>query len=179
VATAQPDDSAPFTPTADDLVGANTDFADSFSDHDRPADPARRMAVVTCMDARLDVLALLGLAVGEAHVIRNAGGVITDDVIRSLCLSQRYLGTREIVLVHHTDCGLQKVTDDEVSSEIEAEVGVRPPWAVQSFDDPYVDVRESMHMLAASPFISYAEHIRGFVYEVQTGRIAEVAAGQG
>lgn len=133
------------------------------------------MAVVTCMDSRMDIFPLLGLGHGEAHIIRNAGGVITDDVIRSLCLSQRYLGTREIVLVHHTDCGLQMVTEDGLKSEIEAEIGVKPWWAVESFDDPYVDVRQSMRRLEMTPFIPHKEHVRGFVYDVLTGRINEVS----
>ena len=165
----------PFTPTADELVAGNERFAESFADQDLQVSPTRQMAVVTCMDSRMDIFPLLGLGHGEAHIIRNAGGVITDDVIRSLCLSQRYLGTREIVLVHHTDCGLQMVTEDGLKSEIEAEIGVKPWWAVESFDDPYVDVRQSMKRLEMTPFIPHKEHVRGFVYDVLTGRINEVS----
>jgi carbonic anhydrase len=149
-------------------------FAQSFADQDLQVSPTRQLAVVTCMDSRMDIFALLGLRHGEAHIIRNAGGVITDDVVRSLCLSQRSLGTREIVLVHHTDCGLQLVTEDGLKSELEAELGVKPWWAVESFDDPYVDTAQSMKRLAMTPFVQYKENIRGFVYDVTTGLMNEV-----
>jgi carbonic anhydrase len=175
VASSQPSSETTFTPTADELVAGNERFAGTFADQDLQVSPTRQMAVVTCMDSRMDIFPLLGLGHGEAHIIRNAGGVITDDVIRSLCLSQRYLGTREIVLVHHTDCGLQMVTEDGLKSEIEAEIGVKPWWAVESFDDPYVDVRQSMRRLEMTPFIPHKEHVRGFVYDVLTGRINEVS----
>jgi carbonic anhydrase len=174
VAAAQSPSDPPFEPTADELVAGNERFAESFGDQDLQVSPTRQMAVVTCMDSRMDIFPLLGLGHGEAHIIRNAGGVITDDVIRSLCLSQRYLGTREIVLVHHTDCGLQMVTEDGLKAEIEAEIGVKPWWAVESFDDPYVDVRQSMRRLEMTPFVPYKDHVRGFVYDVLTGLIEEV-----
>jgi carbonic anhydrase len=163
-----------FQPTAQELVDNNRRFAESFTGHDLQVRPTRNMAIVTCMDSRMDVFALLGLGNGEAHIIRNAGGVITDDVIRSLCLSQRYLGTREIVLIHHTNCGLQLVTEDGLKSELEAELGVKPWWSVESFDDPYDDVRQSMKRLEMTPFVPFKGHVRGFVYDVQTGLIDEV-----
>jgi len=175
VASTSPSPDTPFTPTADELVAGNERFAETFADQDLQVSPTRRMAVVTCMDSRMDIFALLGLGHGEAHVIRNAGGVITDDVIRSLCLSQRYLGTREIVLVHHTNCGLQMVSEDGLKAEIEAEIGIKPWWAVESFDDPYVDVRQSMRRLELTPFVPHKDHVRGFVYDVSTGRINEVS----
>lgn len=175
MATSIPDIDTPFTPTTDELVAGNERFAESFADQDLQVSPTRRMAVVTCMDSRMDIFALLGLGHGEAHIIRNAGGVITDDVIRSLCLSQRYLGTQEIVLVHHTDCGLMMVTEDGLKAELEAEIGVKPWWAVESFDDPYLDVRQSMKRLEMTPFVPHKEHVRGFVYDVSTGRLDEVS----
>ncbi len=174
MATARPPDDTDFEPTTDELVAGNRSYSETFAAQDLEVSPTRRMAVVTCMDSRMDVFALLGLGHGEAHIIRNAGGVITDDVIRSLCLSQRYLGTREIVLVHHTDCGLQMVTEDGLKAEIEAEIGVKPWWAVESFDDPYVDIRQSMKRLEMTPFVPHKDHVRGFVYDVTTGRIEEV-----
>jgi len=136
--------------------------------------PVRRLAVVACMDSRLDVFAALGLNGGEAHVLRNAGGVITDDVIRSLCLSQRFLGTREIILLHHTDCGLQRVTEDEFKAQLEAELGIKPWWALESFGDPYLDTAQSMRRLDMTPFVPYKDHMRGFVYDVATGLLHEV-----
>ncbi len=175
VAASHTSSDTPFEPTADRLVAGNERFAETFADQELQVSPTRRLAVVTCMDSRMDIFALLGLGHGEAHIIRNAGGVITDDVIRSLCLSQRYLGTREIVLVHHTDCGLQMVTEDGLKSELEAEIGVKPWWAVESFEDPYVDVRQSMKRLEMTPFVPHKDHVRGFVYDVLTGRINEVA----
>ena len=127
------------------------------------------------MDSRLDVQAALGLSVGDAHVIRNAGGVVTDDVVRSLVISQRLLGTREIVLVHHTDCGMVKFTDDGLKAEIEKDTGIRPPWAMEAFTDPYADVLQSIARLKASPFVPFTDSIRGFVFEVETGRLREVS----
>lgn len=162
-----------FTPTTDDLVELNVEFASTFADHDLQVAPLRRMTVVACMDSRMDIFKLLGLQNGEAHIIRNAGGIVSDDVIRSLCLSQRALGTREVVLVHHTDCGMTKVTDDSFRSELEAELGVKPWWAVESFVDPYADVRQSMQRLVVTPFVD-ATNMRGFVYDVTTGAINEV-----
>lgn len=170
------EESGDFIPSADELVAGNRRFAAAFEDHDLQVTPTRRMAVVTCMDSRMDIFALLGLGHGEAHIIRNAGGVITDDVIRSLCLSQRYLGTREIVLVHHTDCGLQKVGEDEFKAELEAELGIKPWWAVESFKDPFADVRQSINRLHATPFIVEKDHIHGFVYDVTDGRLQPVEA---
>ena len=174
VAASVPTSDTPFEPTADELIDGNARYASDFDAHELQVRPTRRMAIVTCMDSRMDIFPLLGLGPGEAHVIRNAGGVITDDVIRSLCLSQRYLGTREIVLVHHTDCGLQLVTEDGLKSELEAELGIKPWWAVESFEDPYVDIRQSMRRLELTPFVAYKDHVRGFVYDVQTGLIEEV-----
>lgn len=164
-----------FTPSTDQLVEFNAQFAADFADHDLQVAPLRKMAVVACMDSRMDTFKLLGLQNGEAHIIRNAGGVVSDDVIRSLCLSQRALGTREIVLVHHTDCGLQKVTDDGFKQQLEDELGIKPRWAVEAFVDPYVDVRQSMQRLLVTPFVD-ATNMRGFVYDVTTGSINEVEA---
>ena len=163
-----------FTPTADELVSRNAAFAEEFTDSDLQVQPLRRMAVVACMDSRMDIFKLLGLENGEAHMIRNAGGVVTDDVIRSLCLSQRKLNTREIVLVHHTNCGLQLVTEDEFKAELQDELGIKPWWAVESFSDPYVDVKQSMQRILHTPFVPHKDDIRGFVYDVTTGRLNEV-----
>ncbi|HEY6491933.1 MAG TPA: carbonic anhydrase [Trebonia sp.] len=138
------------------------------------ARPARHVAVVACMDARLSVFPVLGLGDGEAHVLRNAGGVVTDDVVRSLSISQRLLGTREIMLIHHTDCGMAKTTEDEFKSAIEAETGIRPPWAVESFTDAEQDVRQSIGRIKASPFIPHKDSVRGFVFDVDTGKLNEV-----
>jgi carbonic anhydrase len=163
-----------FNPSADELVAHNRAFAADFTDGDLQVAPTRKLAVVACMDSRMDIFKLLGLGNGEAHIIRNAGGVVTDDVIRSLCLSQRLLGTREIVLVHHTDCGLQKVHEAHFRDELLAELGVTPPWVVESFDDPFVDVRQSYRRLDISPFLRHKDLVRGFVYDVETGRLHEV-----
>ncbi|TVR26819.1 MAG: carbonic anhydrase [Ilumatobacter sp.] len=163
-----------FTPSTDELVERNQAFAESFGDSDLQVAPTRQLAVVTCMDSRMDLFRLLGLAHGEAHVIRNAGGVVTDDVIRSLCLSQRALGTREIILIHHTNCGLHNVSEDAFKAELEAELGIKPWWALESFTDPYADVRQSIERLRHTPFVTYKEHIRGFVYDVRTGELHEV-----
>ena len=139
-----------------------------------PAQPARHVAVVACMDSRMRIFALLGLRDGEAHVIRNAGGVITDDVVRSLAISQRLLGTREIMLIHHTDCGMQKITEEGFKAAVEAETGIRPHWAVESFSDAEQDVRQSIGRLKASPFIPHKDAVRGFVFDVATGKLSEV-----
>lgn len=163
-----------YEPYADELLSNNADYVAHFADAELQVAPLRNLAIVACMDSRMDVFELLGLGHGEAHVIRNAGGVITDDVIRSLCLSQRLLGTREIVLLHHTDCGLQKVTEDAFKAELEAELGVKPLWALESFSDPYADTRQSMQRLVNSPFIPHKDHIRGFVFDVGTGALNEV-----
>jgi carbonic anhydrase len=136
--------------------------------------PARHVAVVACMDSRMNIFAMLGLRDGEAHVIRNAGGVVTDDVVRSLTISQRLLGTREIMLIHHTDCGMQKTTEDGFKSAIEAETGIRPPWAVESFSDAAQDIRQSIGRLKTSPFIEHKDAIRGYIFDVETGKLNEV-----
>jgi carbonic anhydrase len=135
--------------------------------------PRKHLAVVACMDSRIDVFGLLGLEVGEAHVLRNAGGVVTDDMIRSLAISQRKLGTREILLVHHTDCGLMRLSEDGFKGELEAETGIRPAWAVESFTDPVASVRQSMQRIRHSPFIPHRGEVRGFVYDVATGELRE------
>ena len=166
-----------FTPNADELLANNARFVDGFADSELQVSPLRNLAIVACMDSRMDVFQMLGLGHGEAHIIRNAGGVITDDVIRSLCLSQRKLGTREIILLHHTDCGLEKVTGDELTAELEAETGVKPDWSLEAFTDPYADVAQSMRRLQLSPFIAYKDHVRGFVYDVTTGELHEVTPG--
>jgi len=161
-------------PSADELMAHNAVYAEQFADHDLSLRPRRHLAIVACMDSRMDIFQMLGLAHGDAHVIRNAGGVVTDDVIRSLVLSQRLMGTREIVLVHHTNCGLQTVTEDAFKAEIEAEVGIKPWWALECFTDPYTDVRQSINRLQHSPFVRHKDHIRGFVYDVADGRLHEV-----
>jgi carbonic anhydrase len=139
-----------------------------------PAAPTAHLAVVACMDARLNVYGALGLAEGEAHVIRNAGGVVTDDAIRSLAISQRLLGTTEIVLIHHTRCGMLTFTDDQFKAAIEADTGIRPPWAVEAFGDLDGDVRQSIARVKASPFIPHTSQVRGFVFDVDTGLLREV-----
>ena len=140
----------------------------------KPVRPSRQIAVVACMDSRMRIFPLLGMGSGEAHVIRNAGGVVTDDVIRSLAISQRLLGTREIMLIHHTDCGMQKTTEDKFKGEVEADTGIRPPWAVETFGDAEADVRQSIGRLKTSPFIPHKDAIRGFVFDVGTGKLNEV-----
>jgi carbonic anhydrase len=160
----------------DDLLKNNEEYARGFDKGDLPLPPAKGVAVVACMDARLDVHGMLGLELGDAHVIRNAGGVITDDEIRSLVISQRLLGTTEIVLIHHTGCGMLTFSDDEVKDQIEADVGVRPPFALESFGDLEGNVRESIDKIKTNPFIPNKDSVRGFVYEVETGRLREVPA---
>ncbi len=157
----------------DELLANNQRYAETFSGP-LPLPPARGLAVVACMDARLNVYAILGLAEGEAHVIRNAGGVVTDDEIRSLTISQRLLGTREIILIHHTDCGMLTFTDDAFKAGIHEETGIKPPWAAESFADIDADVRQSIARIKASPFVPHTDAIRGFVFEVETGRLREV-----
>lgn len=163
-----------FTPNTDELLGYNADQAAQFVDADLQVAPIRKLAIVACMDSRIDTFKILGLGNGEAHIIRNAGGVITDDVIRSLCLSQRLLGTEEIILVHHTDCGLQKVDENDFRSELESELGVKPWWSLEAFTDPYKDVAQSIQRLLLTPFLPHKEHIRGFVYDVTDGHLHEV-----
>jgi carbonic anhydrase len=159
---------------ADDLLRNNERYAENFDKGGLPVPPAKKLAVVACMDARLDIFGMLGLEEGDAHVIRNAGGVVTDDAIRSLTISQRLLGTREIVLIHHTDCGMLNFADDDLKRQIQAEVGIRPPFAFEAFPDLEEDVRQSIARIKASPFIPHKEWVRGFVYEVETGRLREV-----
>ena len=159
----------------DELLENNAAYAGSFEKGDLPLPPARGVAVVACMDARLDVHKILGLEEGDAHVIRNAGGVITDDEIRSLTISQRLLGTREVVLIHHTDCGMLTFSDDELKAQIHEEVGVKPHFSMESFSDLEEDVRQSIARIKASPFVPHKESVRGFIYEVETGRLREVS----
>ena len=160
----------------DDVLKNNAQYAQGFDHAALGAPPALGMAVVACMDARLDTHKLLGLQEGDAHVIRNAGGVVTDDVIRSLVISQRLLGTREIVLVHHTDCGMMTFRDDDVKDEIQADTGLRPSFALEAFGDLEGDVRQSIARIQASPFIPVKDRIRGFIYDCATGRLNEVSA---
>jgi carbonic anhydrase len=159
----------------DTLLRNNAAYAAAFQAGDLPMPPATKTAVVACMDARLDVYRALGLRVGDAHVIRNAGGVVTDDVTRSLAISQRLLGTHEIVLVHHTDCGMLTFRDDDVKAAIEADTGLRPHFALEAFADVEEDVRQSIRRIQASPFIPHKDAVRGFVYDVHTGQLHEVA----
>jgi carbonic anhydrase len=157
----------------DELLAANASYAESFGGP-LPLPPSRHVAVLACMDARLDVNRVLGLGEGEAHVIRNAGGVVTDDAIRSLAISQRLLGTTAIVLIHHTDCGMLTFTDEELLGAIERDTGVRPTWACESFTDLEADVRASVQRIAESPFVPEKGDVRGFVFDVATGRLGEV-----
>jgi carbonic anhydrase len=157
----------------DELLAANARYAETFSGP-LPLPPSRQIAVVACMDARLDVYRALGLAEGEAHVIRNAGGVVTDDEIRSLAISQRLLGTREIVLVHHTDCGMLTFTDEDFRASVEDDCGVRPHWHSEAFADLEIDVKASVQRILDSPFIPHKDSVRGFVFDVATGRLTEV-----
>ena len=163
----------PFHPNIDELLEHNARYADTFEPHGAVR-PSRRMVVVACMDSRMDIFQMLGLENGEAHIIRNAGGVVTDDVIRSLVVSQRGLDTREIVLIHHTNCGLEGVSADDFHQELEDEVGIRPAWALEAFSDPYADVRQSINRLKQSPFVRYKDHISGFVWDVNDGQLHPV-----
>ena len=158
----------------DELLRNNEAYAETFDKGDLPMPPGKRVAVVACMDARLNVYGMLGLKEGEAHVIRNAGGVITNDEIRSLMISQLLLGTREIILIHHTDCGMLTFTDDQVKEQVQQEVGIKPEFALEAFTDLEEDVRQSIRRIQASPFIPYKDSVRGFIYEVETGRLREV-----
>jgi carbonic anhydrase len=158
----------------DDLLANNATYAESFSDAGLHAPPAKGLAIVACMDARLDPSAMLGLEEGDAHVIRNAGGVITEDAIRSLVISQRLLGTREIMLIHHTDCGMLSFKGSEVKSAIKQDTGLRPPFDMEDFEDLEDDVRESIARIQSSPFVPHKDQIRGFVYECETGLLREV-----
>ena len=158
----------------DELLQNNATYAENFDKGELPLPPARGVAVVACMDARLNVYGMLGLQEGDAHIIRNAGGVITDDEIRSLTISQRLLGTREIILIHHTDCGMLTFTDDELRQQIHEEAGIKPHFSMESFSDLEEDVRQSIARIRYSPFIPNKDSVRGFVYEVETGRLREV-----
>jgi carbonic anhydrase len=159
----------------DELLQNNAEFTRSFRNGDLPMPPGKGLAVVACMDARLNVYALLGLQEGEAHVIRNAGGVVTEDVIRSLAISQHLLGTSEVVLVHHTDCGMLTFTDDEVKADIETKTGLRPHFALEAFSDLERDIRQSIARIKASPFVASKDSVRGFIFDVTTGKLQEVS----
>ena len=160
--------------STDTFVANSEQYAARFSKGDLPLPPASHVAVVACMDARLNPYGILGLSEGDAHVIRNAGGVVTDDVIRSLTISQRLLGTTEIVLIHHSDCGMLTFHDDDLKAQIEADTGLRPPFALEAFPDLDGDVSQSIARIKASPYIPNKDSVRGFVYEVETGRLREV-----
>ena len=164
--------------TTDALLRNNEKHAGAFEKGHLPMPPAKRLAVVACMDARLDVHKILGLDEGDAHVIRNAGGVVSDDAIRSLTISQRLLGTNEIILIHHTDCGMLTFKDDDVKAQIEKDTGIRPQFALEAFSDLDEDVRQSIARVEASPFIP-SKNVRGFVYDVKTGKLNEVKAAAG
>ncbi|HEU0316398.1 MAG TPA: carbonic anhydrase [Solirubrobacteraceae bacterium] len=159
--------------TTDELVASAESYAEHFDKGDLPMPPGRKVAVVACMDARLNPYGLLGLSEGDAHVIRNAGGVVTEDAIRSLAISQRLLGTEEIVLIHHTDCGMLTFKDDDFKASVEADTGIRPSWAAEAFPDADADVKQSIERVKANPFIVH-KNVRGFVYEVESGRLREV-----
>mgnify|MGYP006318370387 FL=1 len=157
----------------DELLENNARYADNFKGP-LPLPPAKKLAVVACMDARLDVYAILGLHEDDAHVIRNAGGVITDDEIRSLAISQRLLGTEEVILIHHTDCGMLTFTDDDFKRSIQDETGIKPAWSAEAFPDLDEDVRQSIARIKGSPFVPRKESVRGFVFDVATGELVEV-----
>jgi carbonic anhydrase len=159
----------------DELLANNELYAGTLAQQHLDLRPARALAIVTCMDSRLNVFAALGLHEGDAHVLRNAGGVVTDDVIRSLAISQRLLGTREVALVHHTDCGMQKLTDDAFRAELQEATGVAPEFAIESFKDIDANVRQSILRVVRSPFLIHRESVRGFVYDVDTHRLREVS----
>lgn len=158
----------------DDFLANNEAYAGRFDKGELPMPPARQIAVVACMDARLETGVLLGLVEGDAHVIRNAGGVVTDDVIRSLVISQRLLGTREIMLIHHTDCGMLTFTDADLKQQIQDDTGLKPPFALEAFTDVDADVRQSLSRVRASPYIPHKDQVRGFVYDVKSGQLREV-----
>jgi carbonic anhydrase len=160
--------------TTDDVLRNAEQYASSFDQGDLPMPPSRKLAVVACMDARLIPAKVLGLQEGDAHVIRNAGGVVTDDTIRSLAISQHKLGTEEIILIHHTDCGMLTFKDDEFREELQDETGVKPAWAAESFSDLDRDLRQSIERIRSSPFIPN-KNVRGFVYEVESGKLREVS----
>ena len=159
----------------DELLANNERYAANFDKGELPLPPGKKVAVVACMDARLNPYGVLGLEEGDAHVIRNAGGVVTDDEIRSLAISQRLLGTEEIILIHHTDCGMLTFHDDDFKAQVQAETGIKPEWAAEAFSDLDEDVRQSIARIKASPFIPKKDAVRGFVYEVESGRLREVS----
>ena len=161
--------------TTDELLKNNESYAASFDKGDLPLPPGRKVAVLACMDARLDPARVLGLEEGDAHVIRNAGGVVSEDAIRSLAISQHLLGTEEIVILHHTDCGMVTFSDNEFADRLESETGSRPGWNAQAFEDLDIDVRDSLRRIRESPFVPRTDNVRGFVYEVETGRLREVS----
>ena len=160
----------------DEYLKNNREYAKTFAGSERPLPlpPSKHVAILACMDARMDIYRILGLKDGEAHVIRNAGGVVTDDEIRSLAISQRLLGTREIILIHHTDCGMLTFTDDDFKRAIQDETGLKPQWAAEAFGDVHEDVRQSLRRIDASPFVVMHESLRGFVFDVATGKLDEV-----
>ena len=158
----------------DEFLQNNQRYAETFAGQ-LPMPPSAGVAVIACMDARLNVYGILGLAEGEAHVIRNAGGVVTDDEIRSLAISQRLLGTSEIILIHHTDCGMLTFTDDAFKAGIEKETGIKPAWSAEAFSDLDADVRQSIRRIKASPFVPHTDSVRGFVFDVATGKLREVS----
>lgn len=158
----------------DEFLANAKSYADEFDKGELPLPPARKVAVLACMDARLNPYGLLGLSEGDAHVIRNAGGVVSEDAIRSLAISQNLLGTEEIILIHHTDCGMLTFTDEELADRLERDAGQRPEWRAHAFSDLEQDLREGIERIAASPFIPRTDSVRGFIYEVETGRLREV-----
>ena len=164
----------PAMSVTDELLRNNEAYAAGFDKGDLPMPPGRKVAVVACMDARLDPARALGLQEGDAHVIRNAGGVVTDDAIRSLAISQRLLGTEEIVLIHHTECGMLTFSDDEFREQIQRDTGIKPPWSPESFTDLDADVRSSIGRIRTSPYVPHRDQVRGFVYDVRSGRLEEV-----
>src|SRR4051812_30037749 len=160
--------------TTDELLSNAESYAASFDKGDLPLPPARKLAVLACMDARLNPYGILGLQEGDAHIIRNAGGVVTDDEIRSLAISQRLLGTEEIILIHHTDCGMLTFTDDDFKRSVQDDTGIKPPWAAEAFPDLAADVRQSIARIRNSPFVPSKDSIRGFIFDVATGKLEEV-----
>ena len=159
----------------DELVENSKRYAESFDKGDLPLPPAKKVAVIACMDARLVPTRVLGLEEGDAHVIRNAGGAVTDDEIRSLAISQHLLGTEEIILIHHTDCGMLTFTDDDFKQSIQEDVGIKPHWSAEAFGDLEDDVRQSIARIKSSPFVPHKDSVRGFVYDVETGKLSEVS----
>jgi carbonic anhydrase len=158
----------------DDVLNRNVVFTDSFNKGEPALPPALRLAVLACMDARLHIGKILGLEIGDAHILRNAGGAVTEDAIRSLAISQRLLGTREIMLIHHTDCGMLTFRDDAIKAQIEQEIGIRPSFALEAFTDLEADVRQSVARIKSNPFLPHKDQVRGFVYDVRSGRLTEV-----